>query len=85
MNIYEKYQKALSKEQKVALSFFTALADELSIKACLVGGIVRDMLLSRPFQDIDVVLETDAIIFVHSDSSLASSQTLFCSTHPSFV
>ena len=63
MNIYEKYQKALSKEQKVALSFFTALADELSIKACLVGGIVRDMLLSRPFQDIDVVLETDAIIF----------------------
>ncbi len=36
-------------------------ARELGMHAYLVGGIVRDLLLRRPNQDVDVVVEGDAI------------------------
>jgi tRNA nucleotidyltransferase/poly(A) polymerase len=32
--------------------------------AFVVGGVVRDVLLSRPNDDIDIVLEGDATLFV---------------------
>ena len=63
MNIFPKYQKALSNEERQALSFCTQIADDMGIKIYLVGGIVRDILLGRKFNDIDILVEDDAILF----------------------
>ena len=64
MNILQKYEKSLSAQERQALSFCIKLADEMGVKIWLVGGIVRDILLSREFNDIDVLVEYDAIVFV---------------------
>ncbi len=40
-------------------------ADAQGIQAYLIGGIVRDLLLNRPNEDIDIVIEGDAIAFAH--------------------
>ncbi|WP_183163677.1 CBS domain-containing protein [Alteribacter keqinensis] len=37
-------------------------ADKLGMKAYLIGGIVRDLLLERPNEDIDIVVEGNAIV-----------------------
>ena len=63
MNIVLKYEKALSSSQKKALSLCTQIADDMDIKIYLVGGIVRDILLHRQFNDIDILVEDDAILF----------------------
>ncbi|MGI6251681.1 MAG: CBS domain-containing protein [Anaerolineaceae bacterium] len=39
-------------------------AQKYDVPAYLVGGVVRDLLLNRPSQDFDVVIEGDAIGFV---------------------
>lgn len=63
MNILSKYQKALIQEEQQALSFCTKLADDMAIRIFLVGGIVRDILLGRSFNDIDILVEDDAVLF----------------------
>ncbi len=63
MNILSKYQKALSPEEQQALAFCTKLADDMGVRVFLVGGIVRDILLGRKFNDIDILVEDDAILF----------------------
>ncbi|MBF0618989.1 MAG: CCA tRNA nucleotidyltransferase [Candidatus Omnitrophica bacterium] len=40
-----------------------ACADEKGVKALLVGGVVRDLLLGVPSLDLDIVIEGDAIAF----------------------
>ncbi len=37
------------------------IADELDVKAYIVGGVVRDILLEKPVWDLDVVVEGDAL------------------------
>ena len=64
MNILQKYEKSLSAQERQAISFCTKLADEMGVKIYLVGGIVRDILLGREFNDIDILVEYDAIVFV---------------------
>jgi len=63
MNILEVYKTALPEAKKKALNLLTQLADDMGVKMWLVGGIVRDILLERPFNDIDILIEYDAIIF----------------------
>ena len=63
MNIYRQYQKSISKEEQTALSFCSKLADDMKIKVYLVGGIVRDIILNRKFNDIDILVEDDAVVF----------------------
>ncbi len=41
----------------------STLADERGVRACVIGGYVRDHYLHRPSTDIDVVLERDAVEF----------------------
>ncbi|WP_051556695.1 CBS domain-containing protein [Alkalihalobacterium bogoriense] len=41
------------------------LADEKNLRAFLVGGIVRDLFLQRPNDDIDIVIEGDGIQFAN--------------------
>lgn len=40
-----------------------AIADEVNVRAFVVGGYVRDCLLDRPVKDIDVVVIGDGILF----------------------
>ncbi len=63
MEIFEKYKKILSSQEQQALHLCSKLADDMDIKIYLVGGIVRDILLNRVFNDIDILLEYDAIVF----------------------
>lgn len=42
------------------------VADELSSPAFLVGGMVRDLLLGRPNEDVDLVVEGDGILFAEA-------------------
>ncbi len=63
MNILEKYERSLSQQERLALSYATSLADDMDINIYLVGGIVRDILLNRKFNDIDLLIEYDAILF----------------------
>ncbi|AER66903.1 Polynucleotide adenylyltransferase region [Thermovirga lienii DSM 17291] len=41
-------------------------AEEMRLKAYIVGGFVRDLLLGRENEDLDVVIEGDAIEFIKS-------------------
>ncbi|MBU2540989.1 MAG: hypothetical protein KJ593_03710 [Candidatus Omnitrophica bacterium] len=42
-----------------------ALADKKGIRACLVGGFVRDMFLNLDNFDVDIILERDGIKFAN--------------------
>lgn len=42
---------------------FGKIGDEMSYPVCLVGGIVRDLLLGKKNLDIDIVVEGDGIAF----------------------
>jgi tRNA nucleotidyltransferase (CCA-adding enzyme) len=42
------------------------VADELGSPAFLVGGMVRDLLLGRPNEDVDLVVEGDGILFAET-------------------
>lgn len=41
-------------------------ADDMGVKAYVVGGFVRDILLKRPNLDLDVVVEGDSVSFLKS-------------------
>lgn len=42
------------------------LAGEMGLRAYLVGGVVRDLLLGSPVEDLDLVVEGDATAFARS-------------------
>jgi tRNA nucleotidyltransferase (CCA-adding enzyme) len=46
------------------------LAKERDVKAYIVGGVVRDLLLDRKIFDLDIVIEGDAIAFAQELSRL---------------
>ncbi len=48
-------------EKLTLLSNIANLAETLSMSCYLVGGSVRDLLLGRPINDLDVIVEGDAI------------------------
>lgn len=53
----------LPEDVRGALRELGALAQERGVRAHVVGGFVRDMLLGRPNLDVDVVVEGDGIAF----------------------
>lgn len=53
-------QSAFSAEEMARLRALGALAAERGLSCLLVGGAVRDLLLGRPVQDVDFVVEGDA-------------------------
>ncbi len=55
--------QALSTGRKTLLMAVAEQASLLKVPAYIVGGFVRDLLLKRPSQDFDIVLEGDAIEF----------------------
>ncbi len=58
-------QEALPAGRQALLQLVAAEATQTGIQAYIVGGFVRDLLLGHPSQDFDIVVEGDAIRFVH--------------------
>ena len=52
-------------------------ADTLGVEVFVVGGFVRDLMLERPNEDVDVVVEGDGIAFAQYFASLHN-----CRCHP---
>ena len=64
MNLKDKYEQIFSPAQKNILASVSVFSSKNGINAFLVGGVVRDLILNRPVFDIDIVVETDAVLFV---------------------
>jgi tRNA nucleotidyltransferase (CCA-adding enzyme) len=62
-NLLETVKNQLSDDIFTLLFTIGTLADEQKIAVYLIGGIVRDLLLNRPNEDIDIVVEGDGIAF----------------------
>ncbi|HEY3318189.1 MAG TPA: CBS domain-containing protein [Coriobacteriia bacterium] len=62
----EGFERLLPAEAREAIGVLGALAQEKGVRAHLVGGFVRDMLLGRPNLDIDVVVEGDGVMFAEA-------------------
>ncbi|MDI9370150.1 MAG: CBS domain-containing protein, partial [Synergistota bacterium] len=56
----------LSQRQKDVLAAIGGRAEQLGMRAFIVGGIVRDLLLSRENLDLDIVVEGDAVRLLKS-------------------
>jgi tRNA nucleotidyltransferase (CCA-adding enzyme) len=61
-NLEDQLKKALSPAHLSIIRSIAASADEQKLPIYVVGGFVRDLLLSRPSIDFDIVVEGDAII-----------------------
>ncbi|MFC0557699.1 CBS domain-containing protein [Halalkalibacter alkalisediminis] len=61
--VLQTIKKQLSPDIYKLLIDIGTLADEQQISAFLIGGVVRDFLLERPNEDIDIVVEDDGILF----------------------
>lgn len=62
-NIQTEMKQQLPRETFSLLSSIGSLADQAGIKAYLIGGIVRDIILSFSNDDIDIVVEGNGISF----------------------
>ena len=59
-------ESLLPAEAVAALKRLGGLADERGVRAHVVGGFVRDMLLGRRNLDMDVVVEGDGVLFAEA-------------------
>ncbi|NQT45924.1 MAG: CCA tRNA nucleotidyltransferase [Candidatus Omnitrophica bacterium] len=62
-NINKKMRAMLSRDMLKLLKLCGALAEESGLRAYVVGGFVRDLLLGVRNLDVDLVIEGDAIEF----------------------
>ena len=60
-NLAGRLRESLPPSVEEALEILGAVAAERGVRAFLVGGLVRDLILRRPNADVDVVVEGDAI------------------------
>ncbi|MBF0378971.1 MAG: CBS domain-containing protein [Desulfamplus sp.] len=56
-------------------------ADKVAVDVFVVGGFVRDLLLYRKSDDVDIVVEGDGIAFAQQLAQMKSGR---CNTHPEF-
>jgi tRNA nucleotidyltransferase (CCA-adding enzyme) len=59
-----------------------AVADTVGIPVYLVGGMVRDLLLERPNEDVDLVVEGSGIDFAHALAAYTGGR---CHPHQPFL
>ena len=64
------------------LSTAKAVADTVGIPVYLVGGMVRDLLLGRPNEDVDLVVEGSGIDFAHALAAYTGGR---CHPHQPFL
>ncbi|SDI26336.1 CBS domain-containing protein [Alteribacillus bidgolensis] len=65
-NIKEQIETLLPKDAIVLLKKAGSLAETKNMKAYIIGGIVRDLILGSPSEDIDIVIEGDGISFAEA-------------------
>ncbi len=62
-DLTEALAAILNPEAAEALRDLGKIADDRGINAFVVGGVVRDALMKRPCEDLDIVVEDDALDF----------------------
>jgi tRNA nucleotidyltransferase (CCA-adding enzyme) len=67
-------QERLSKRFQHILKEIGHIAEEMSYNTYLVGGFVRDLLLARKNEDIDIVVEGDGILFARKYAKQAHAR-----------
>ncbi|MBB5173989.1 CBS domain-containing protein [Texcoconibacillus texcoconensis] len=80
-SVYEFMSSLLSKELFTLLKHIGEEAKQLKMNAFIIGGIVRDILLHKNNEDIDIVVEGNGIELANT---LANSYGGFVRTHPTF-
>lgn len=63
LRFMESFERLLPAGAREAIGVIGTLAGERGVRAHLVGGFVRDMLLGRPNLDVDIVVEGDGVAF----------------------
>ena len=63
MSLSSNIQGLYSQKLLELLTRIGQIANNLGLKAYVVGGFVRDLLLEKPNSDIDIMVEGDAIPF----------------------
>ena len=63
MRLQDKVVLRFSADQQQALHLIAQLSAETNTTTYLVGGIVRDLLLNQPLNDLDIAMVGDAIWF----------------------
>jgi len=66
INLAAKLTQSLSPARNVLLGVVKENAEQHHLPIYIVGGFVRDLLLDRPGEDFDIVVEGDAIRLAHS-------------------
>jgi tRNA nucleotidyltransferase (CCA-adding enzyme) len=61
LNFAEKLEASMPKVKLALLKIVAEIANEQKAALYIVGGFVRDLILERPSQDFDLVVEGDAI------------------------
>lgn len=70
----ESVETLLPRELLVSLHAIGGLAEEHGLRANVVGGFVRDMLLGRPNLDVDVVVEGDGVAFAEAAAEVLGAR-----------
>lgn len=60
------------------------LGDSLNCKVYVVGGFVRDLILNRPNDDIDLVIEGDGIRYADALAEVRTTRTSLFGTLTKF-
>ncbi len=63
MNLKNEFNNEFSSEQKNVIALILEFVLSKGFNAYLIGGVVRDLILKRPIFDLDIVVESDAILF----------------------
>jgi tRNA nucleotidyltransferase (CCA-adding enzyme) len=80
-NVVKLLKERLSKRLFTMLKTIGEVADELGYGAYVVGGFVRDLILYRSDEDIDIVIEGDGIAFAKKYAKLEGAHV---HTHAKF-
>jgi len=60
--------------EKETIDAVRKAADELSLDAYLVGGYVRDRIINRPTQDLDIVVVGDGIAIANRTAKILNQK-----------
>ena len=63
LSVLEKLHNSFDDKLLDSIKIISNCADAFGIRAFIIGGVVRDLLLEKPIYDIDIVVEGNAINF----------------------
>lgn len=63
LNLKDKYETFFDKNEKSVIDYISKQADFSGLRIFFIGGLVRDLLLDKKSEDIDILVEGDATEF----------------------